>query len=386
MTATAYVHAKLYPISKPPIDDGVLLVESGKIVAVGSPVPIPSDARIVDLSGKVVLPGFVDEHTHVGLWGEWYGQPEHDGNESTNPVTPEVRAIDAIWPDHTAFADARSGGVTTVQITPGSGNIVGGEAVVVKTAGRTVDEMVVRNPSGMKAALGENPKGSYGRQGKAPMTRMGNASLLRSALYRARDYEKKLKAGESDPSKAPDTDLGMLGLLKVLHREIPLRIHAHRADDIVTAVRIAEEFDIDFSIEHCTDGIAIAEFLGKRQAKVNVGPSMWHRAKIETLNITTETPGALARAGCRVSIVSDHPFHPIQFLSTAAAMAWASGMDEADALRAVTLTPAETLGVQHRVGSLDPGKDADFVVWSGHPFKVRSRVLEVYIEGNKVSG
>jgi len=386
VTATAYIHAKIYPISRPPVEDGVLLVESGKVIAAGSPVPIPSDARIVDLTGKVVLPGFVDEHTHVGLWGEWYGQPEHDGNESSNPVTPEVRAIDAIWPDHSAFADARSGGVTTVQVTPGSGNIIGGEAAVVKTFGRTVEDMIVRNPSGMKAALGENPKGSYGRQGKAPVTRMGNAAILRAALYKAKDYERKLRAGESDPSKAPDTDLGMLGLLKVLRREIPLRVHAHRADDIVTAVRIAEEFDIDFSIEHCTDGITVAEFLGKRKAKVNVGPSMWHRAKVETLNISTRTPGELARAGCRVSIISDHPFHPIQFLSTAAAMAWASGMAEDDALRAVTLTPAETLGVADRVGSLDPGKDADFVVWSGHPFKVRSRVLEVYIEGNKVHG
>jgi len=242
----------------------------------------------------------------------------------------------------------------------------------------------VRNPGGMKAALGENPKGAYGRQGKAPMTRMGSASILRAALFKARDYEKKLKSGEKDPTKLPDTDLGMIGLLKVLHREIPLRVHAHRADDIVTAVRIAEEFDIDYSIEHCTDGITVAEFLGKRKARVNVGPGMWHRAKIETLNITTETPGVLARAGCRVSIISDHPFHPIQFLSTAAAMAWASGMGEEDALRAVTLTPAETLGVRDRVGSLDAGKDADFVVWSGHPFKVRSKVEEVYVEGKKV--
>ncbi len=382
----AYVNAKIYPISTAPVEKGVLLVNRGKIVAAGAAMPIPSDSVIVDLAGRVVLPGLVDEHTHVGVWGEWYGQPEHDGNESTNPLTPEARAVDAIWPDHTSFADARSGGVTTVQITPGSGNIIGGETVVVKTAGRIVDEMIVRNPGGMKAALGENPKGGYGRQGKAPMTRMGNASLLRSALFKARDYEKKLKAGESDATKVPDTDLGMLGLLKVLRREIPLRVHAHRADDIVTAVRIAEEFDIDFSIEHCTDGITVAEFLGKRKAKVNVGPSMWHRAKIETLNITTETPGVLANAGCRVSIISDHPFHPVQFLSTAAAMAWANGMREEDALRAITLTPAETLGVQDRVGSLDAGKDADFAVWSGHPFRVRSRVEQVYIEGRRVCG
>lgn len=176
----------------------------------------------------------------------------------------------------------------------------------------------------------------------------------------------------------------MLGLLKVLHREIPLRVHAHRADDIVTAVRIAEEFDIDYSIEHCTDGMTIAEFLGKRKAKVNVGPGMWHRAKIETLNISMETPGVLAQAGCKVSIISDHPFHPIQFLSTAAGLAWGNGMKEEDALRALTLTPAETLGVEDRVGSLDVGKDADLVIWSGHPFRVRSKVEQVYIQGELV--
>lgn len=384
MTMKAYINAKVIPVSRPAVEKGVLLVEGGKIVAAGEVVPIPSDAEVIDLSGKVIFPGIVDEHTHVGIWGEWYGPVEHDGNEMSNPVTAEVRIIDSIWPEHSAFADARSGGVTTVQITPGSGNILGGEMLVAKTAGRVIDDMVIRNPSGQKAALGENPKGAYGRQGKAPMTRMGNASVLRTALYKARDYEKKMKAGEKDPSKAPDTDLGMLNLLKVLHREVPLRVHAHRADDIVTAVRIAEEFDIDYSIEHCTDGITVAEFLGKRNAKVDVGPSMWHRAKVETWNITTEAPGILAKAGCRVSIISDHPFHPIQFLSIAAAMAWANGMREEDALRAITLTPAETLGVQDRVGSLDKGKDADFVVWSGHPFQIRSRVEEVYVEGEKV--
>lgn len=385
MKTRAYVNARLFPISRPPIEKGLLLVRDGKIVFAGQG-EVPADAEVIDLTGKTVLPGFVDEHAHVGLWGEWYGQPQQDGNEATNPVTPEVRAIDSVWPAHSAFNDARSGGVTTVQVTPGSGNIIGGEMAVIKTVGKVIDDMIVKNPSGMKAALGENPKGLYGRNGKMPSTRMGNAAVLRAALYKAKDYEKKLAAAEKDPTKAPDTDLGLLGLLKVLRGEIPLRIHAHRADDIVTAVRIAEEFGIDFSIEHCTDGATVAEFLGKRKAKVNVGPSMWHRAKVETWNISLETAGILAKAGCRVSIISDHPFHPIQFLSTAAAMCWANGMSEEDALRAVTLTPAETLGVAGRVGSLDEGKDADFVVWSGHPFQIRSKVEQVFIGGVKVFG
>lgn len=385
MKTRAYVNAHLFPISRPPIEKGILLVRDGKIVFAGHG-EVPADAEVIDLEGKTVLPGFVDAHAHVGLWGEWYGQPQADGNEATNPVTPEVRAVDSVWPAHSAFSDARSGGVTTVQVTPGSGNIIGGEMAVIKTVGKVVDDMIVRNPSGMKAALGENPKGLYGKSGKMPSTRMGNAAVLRAALYKARDYEKKLQAAKKDPAKTPDTDLGLLGLLKVLRGEIPLRIHAHRADDIVTAVRIAEEFGIDFSIEHCTDGATVAEFLGKRKAKVNVGPSMWRRAKVETWNISLETAGILARAGCRVSIISDHPFHPIQFLSTAAAMCWANGMPEEDALRAVTLTPAETLGVDDRVGSLDEGKDADFVVWSGHPFQIRSKVAQVFIGGVKVFG
>ncbi|HOL11290.1 MAG TPA: amidohydrolase [Bacillota bacterium] len=382
----AIVDATIYPVSSVPIENGILLISGGKILQVGENVTIPQGATVIDAKGKMILPGFVDAHTHVGIWSEWYGQAESDGNEGSNPVTASVRAIDAVWPDHFAFKDARSGGVTCVQVTPGSGNVIGGETVVVKTFGTVVDDMVVRNPAGMKGALGENPKGSYGSQGKAPKTRMGIASILRNALFKAKDYLRKLEAGLEDPSKMPDTDLDMLSLVKVLKKEIPLRVHAHRADDIVTAVRIAEEFDIDYSIEHCTDGIEVADFLGKRKAKVNIGPTIWHRAKIETLNISPQTPGALSRAGCHVSIISDHPFHPIQHLVTAAAVAWANGMSEGDALKAITLNPAITLGVDDRVGSLEPGKDADFSIWTGHPFKIRSKIEAVFIEGEKVFG
>ncbi|HQD73905.1 MAG TPA: amidohydrolase [Bacillota bacterium] len=382
----AIVDATIYPVSSVPIENGILLMSGGKILQVGENVTIPQGATVIDAKGKMILPGFVDAHTHVGIWSEWYGQAESDGNEGSNPVTASVRAIDAVWPDHFAFKDARSGGVTCVQVTPGSGNVIGGETVVVKTFGAVVDDMVVRNPAGMKGALGENPKGSYGSQGKAPKTRMGIASILRNALFKAKDYLRKLEAGLEDPSKMPDTDLDMLSLVKVLKKEIPLRVHAHRADDIVTAVRIAEEFDIDYSIEHCTDGIEVADFLGKRKAKVNIGPTIWHRAKIETLNISPQTPGALSRAGCHVSIISDHPFHPIQHLVTAAAVAWANGMSEEDALKAITLNPAITLGVDDRVGSLEPGKDADFSIWTGHPFKIRSKIEAVFIEGEKVFG
>ena len=385
----AYVGATIYPISHAPIVDGVLIVRDGKIAAVGkaSEVPVPAGAEVIDVQGKVILPGLVDAHAHVGLWGEWYGEASSDGNEGSNPITPEVRAIDAIWPEHSSFADARAGGVTTLQTTPGSGNAIGGEMIVVKTdtAGKTVEDIVLRWPSGMKAALGENVKRYYGQMLKrAPSTRMGAAALIRAALYKARDYERKLALGKDDPSKLPDRDLGLEQLVRVLHREMPLRVHAHRADDIVTAVRLAEEFDLDYSIEHCTDGAVIADFLGRREAKVNLGPTFGHRSKIETRALHFRTAGILAAAGCKVSIISDHPFVAIDHLMVCAAMSCAEGMPEEAALRSVTLTPAETIGVADRVGSLDAGKDADFVIWSGHPFKVRSVAQEVYVSGRLV--
>lgn len=385
----AYIGATIYPVGNAPIQGGTLLVQDGKIAAVGAAgaVSVPVGAEPIDVSGKVILPGLVDAHAHVGLWGEWYGRASADGNEGTNPITPEVRAIDAIWPDHSSFADARVGGVTTLQTTPGSGNAIGGEMIVVKTdsAGKTVEDIVLRWPSGMKAALGENVKRYYGQTLKrAPSTRMGAAAVIRAAFYKALDYERKLSAAKDDPAKLPDRDLGLEQLIRVLHREMPLRIHAHRADDIVTAVRLAEEFAIDYSIEHCTDGAAVAEFLGKRRAKVNLGPTLGHRSKVETRALHFRNAGILAAAGCQVSIISDHPFVAIDHLIVCAAMSCAEGMPEAEALRAVTLTPAETIGVADRVGSLAAGKDADFVVWSGHPFKVRSRAEQVYIEGRLV--
>lgn len=373
----AFVNAKIYPVAGEPIEQGTLLVDGQAILAVGADVQIPECAEVVDCQGKVILPGFVDSHTHVGLWGEGEGQASADGNEGTDPVTPQVRALDAINPLHTSFADARMGGLTTVQITPGSGNPIGGQMCVVKTVGTLVDDMLLLPYNGMKAALGENPKNSYGISRRIfPGTRMGTAAAIRNALREARAYQKKR---EEDPKA--ELSLRWEPLVAVLKREVPLRVHAHRADDIVTAVRIGEEFNIKIAIEHGTDSAVIADFLAEKQIPINFGPSFWHRAKIETQAISFETAGILERAGVKVALISDHPFFPIQYMSVAVTMAHAAGMTAAGALRAYTLNAAEIMGVADRVGSLEVGKDADFTIWDGCPFSIRSHILQTYING-----
>ncbi len=373
----ALTNAKIYPVASEPIERGVLLLDGGVIAAVGIDLAIPEGAEIIDCQGKVILPGFVDTHTHVGLWGEGEGQASADGNEGSEPTTPEVRALDAINPRHTSFADALAGGLTTVQITPGSGNPIGGQMCVLKTAGTVVDEMVLSPYNGMKAALGENPKNFFGiTRRRFPGTRMGTAAAIRKALREARAY---MQQRERDSQV--ELSLRWEPLAAVLRQEVPLRVHAHRADDIVTAVRIGEEFGIRIAIEHGTDSAVIADFLAAKQIPVNLGPSFWHRAKIETQAVSFETAGVLEKAGVKLSLISDHPFFPIQYMSVAVTMAHAAGMTAAGALRAYTLSAAEIMGVSDRVGSLEAGKDADFTVWDGCPFSIKSHILETYVNG-----
>ncbi|HBK84539.1 MAG TPA: amidohydrolase, partial [Firmicutes bacterium] len=269
----AITNAKIYTVTDGVIEQGSILMQGGKITAVGKSVSIPAEAQVIDAKGAIITPGFIDEHTHVGGWEEGLGWEGADFNEWTDPVTPHVSILDGINPADIGFADARKGGVTTVQITPGSSNIIGGLMLALKTSGTIVDKMVLKYPTGMKSALGENPKSTYGSQGKAPATRMGSAALLREALLSAKQYVAKQERGDKDWKFDQKLD----NLAKVIRKEIPLRIHAHRADDILTAIRIGKEFDINFTIEHCTEGHLIADEIVKNNVTACVGPTIWRR-------------------------------------------------------------------------------------------------------------
>ena len=378
------------------LENGVLLIDAGKIVDVGIGLGVPSDAEVIDAAGKVVFPGLIDAHCHAGLFPDGVGARDSDGNEMTDPITPHLRAIDAIHPADQAFEDLRAAGVTTINTGPGSANLVGGQTAVIKTVGRTVDEMLLLAPAGMKMALGENPKRIYGENKKTPSTRMGNAGLLREWLFKTRnylasraEYERKLAEAEAgvDGAKAPEPfaiDLRLEELSRVLTRELPVHLHAHRADDILTAIRIAEEFDLDLVLIHATEGHKIADILADRQIPCIVGPILFSRMKLELRDMTPRNPAILAAAGATVAIQTDG-MSSVRYLAIDAALAVQQGLDESEALRAVTLTPAELLHIDHRVGSLEPGKDADLVIASGHPFDIaHSRVDRVLIDGRTV--
>lgn len=371
----AIAGGKVLTMSGPPLEKGTVLVERGKIVEVREDVFIPPGAEVVEAAGKVVIPGLIDAHSHLGIVEEIYREEGDDCNEVTDPVTPHLRAIDAVNPADLGFRDALAGGVTTVVTGPGSTNIIGGEMVAVKTCGTVVDEMVVRFPVGMKAALGENPKNSYGRNKKMPVTRMASAAILREALVRAQNYLKK---------DSPERDLKMEALGRVLKGEVPLRVHAHRADDIMTAIRIAEEFGVKLVIEHCTEGHLVADQLAARGIPAVVGPVITNRAKVEMKNLSLETAKMLAEAGVKFAIMTDHPVVPVQYLAASAALAVKGGLPVEHALRAITIDAAVVLNLEGRLGSIEPGKDADIVILDRHPLDIASRVEQVFIDGRKV--
>ena len=369
-------NAHIVPITAKAFN-GSLVVTEGRIADLGSDVVVPDGHEVIDADGGWLLPGLIDAHVHLGVHEEGEGWAGADFNETTDPVTAAARALDAVNPNDTGFDDALANGVTTVNVNPGSANPIGGLTVALKTFGAIVDDMVLRSPSGLKAALGENPKRVYGEQKKAPGTRLGVALTVRKAFAEARHWAAK-------PHEERDADLVSEALTQVLNREIPWRQHCHRADDIATAIRIADEFGYELVLDHGTEAYKLADRIAARGIPVLYGPLMVSRSKVEVRERTPRGPGLLAQAGVKVSIITDHPVVPIDFLITQAALAVREGMDPQEALKAVTINPAEVLGVADRVGSLETGKDADLVLWSADPLDTRNRVLRTWVSGAQV--
>ena len=387
--AVALVGGRVVPIVGPEIPGGTVLIENGRIAAVGAgdAVAVPDGAQVVDAAGSWVLPGFIDVHAHVGVSEEAEGWAGQDTNEMTEPVTAHVRAIDAINPSDLGFRDAISGGVLAVNVNPGSGNPIGGQTVALKCWGRTVDQMALRQPSGMKSALGENPKRVYGEQKKTPSTRLGTAAVIRGALVAAANYLERIEAeqGKSEAERKPvDRDLKLEALGLVLRRQIPWRQHCHRADDIATAIRIADEFGYDLVIDHGTEAHLLADILAARGTPVIIGPLLTSRSKVELRNRSLANPGRLAKAGVTIAITTDHPVVPVNFLAHQAALAVKDGLDRETALRALTINPARIAGIDDRLGSIESGKDADLVIWSGDPLDVLSRAVRVFMDGAEI--
>ena len=375
-TTFAITGAHVVPVEGEPFD-GTVLVSDGRITGLGQDLEVPGDHPVIDAHGAWLLPGFVDAHVHLGVDEEGEGWAGDDTNEMTDPVMAAARAIDAINPVEVGFDDAIIGGVTSVNVNPGSGNPIGGLAVALHTHGRIVDEMVLRSPSGLKAALGENPKRVYGEKKQTPSTRLGVALTIRRAFAAARAWSAK-------PAEEREPDLVSEALTKVLEREIPWRQHAHRADDIATALRLAEEFGYRLVLDHGTESYLIADRIAEAGVPVLYGPLIVSRSKVEVRHRTPAAPGRLTAAGVEVSIITDHPVVPIEFLVHQAALAVKHGMAPADALRAITLHPARVLGLEDRIGSIAAGKDADLVLWEGDPLDVRNRSLRVWQSGREV--
>ena len=361
-----------------------ILLADGKIAAIGGGLTAPADAAVFDADGLEVYPGFVDAHTHIGLDGYGIGYEGCDYNEMNDIWTPQLRAIEGINPRDPSLADARRAGVTCVCTGPGSANVLGGTFLAMKTVGDRVDKMVVRDPVAMKCAFGENPKRCY--RDKCDSTRMSTAAFLRGALMQARDYGARKQAANGDITKMPAYNQKLEALLPVLAREIPLKAHAHQANDIFTALRIAREFNLRLTLEHVTEGhLIVDELAGEKDVPMAVGPSLTFASKFELQNKSWSTPAVLTAAGCHVSIITDSSVIPQQYLPLCAGMAVKAGMDPFDALKAITINPAEHIGVADRVGSLEVGKDADVVITNGCPFEVMTEVKAVFIDGARIA-
>ena len=374
-------NARIKPIASADIESGYILIDGTKIAELGEGEYTGNADEIIDAGGRLLTPGCIDAHCHIGVHNSAMRWEGADYNERSNPITPEMRAIDGINPIDETFTEALAHGVTTACTGPGSANVVGGSFAVIKLYGKRIDNMILKNPAAMKCAFGENPKGCFGQNGgKAPITRMAVAAMLRELLFKTKNYIKAKEEG-----KDPTFDMKLEAMIPVIKREIPLKAHAHRADDILTAIRIAKEFDVKLTLDHCTDGALIADELALEGYPAFVGPSLGSKSKVELRNKSFTTPAALHKAGISVSIITDAPVIPLEYLTLCAGLAMESGLDYDEAWRAITVNPARELGVLDRIGTLETGKDADIVVWTDDPLtKVGARAALTLVNGKAV--
>ena len=374
-------NGRIKPMVGPELPQGCVLIgDNGKILALGPSLEAPAGTQVLDAGGRLVTPGCVEAHCHIGLDNEGMGWEGRDYNEIIDPITPHLRAIDSINPQDEAFGLSLQGGVTTACTGPGSANVVGGTFAAIKLAGKRVDRMILKDPLAMKCAFGENPKRCYGLdRKKSPMTRMATAALIRELLFKTRRYREDQLAG-----KQPAFDMKLEAMIPVVEGKLPLKAHAHRADDILTAIRIAKEFNLQLTLDHCTDGEVIADELALEGYPAFVGPSFGGKTKIELRSKSFTTPGRLHQAGVPISIITDAPVIPLQYLPMCAGLAAHAGLNMDEAWRAITINPARQTGIGHRVGSLEPGKDGDVVIWTADPLTVTGGEAYITIVDGKI--
>lgn len=378
-------NGKILTMAGKSYDNGCVLIDGQRIVAVEEYIKATKEMEVIDARGGWVMPGIIEAHCHLGITEEKKGMEGDDCNEMTDPVTPYLRAIDGINTLDAAFDDAVRAGITTVMVGPGSSNVVGGQFAVIKTKGRVIDELILKAPAAMKVAFGENPKKEYGGKDKMPGTRMAIAGLLREELFKANAYMKKKEAFVRGEGKGDfEEDFRMEPWLPVLRKKIPLKAHVHRADDIMTVIRIAKEYDLNLTIDHCSEGYLIPEEVARSGFPAIVGPALTTRNKIEVQNVSFKTPGILKEQGVLIAITTDHPVTPIQYLPKCAGFAVRDGLDLEEGLKAITINAAKICGVADRIGSLEPGKDADIAIFSDNPMQTLTHTWYTLINGEVV--
>jgi len=376
-------NGKVFTMAGETYENGCVLIDDGKIINVDKFINEVDTMDVIDAQGGWIMPGIIEAHCHIGLSEEGIRFEGDDINEATNPITAHLRAIDAINPLDEAFKDAIEGGITSVMTGQGSANVCGGKFVFMKTSGTCIDDMIVKDEAAMKVAFGENPKRVYSSKNTSPSTRMATAAILREALTNALNYKRK-KEDAKKKGKFFDIDLKQECFIDVIDKKIPLKAHAHRADDILTAIRIAKEFDLNMTLDHCTEGHLIADYIKNSGFSAIVGPSLTNRSKVELKNRTFETAAKLHEKGVEVAITTDHPVIPIQYLPICAGFAAKKGLGIEEALKAITINAAKICGVEERLGSIEAGKDADIVIFTGNPMEVFTETLYTLIDGKIV--